>query len=513
MGQKHAKERAFDGVLPATATANAATASARPLVSSCATQKPQEPAAAAAAPSTVQPLSAVPPHALLSPDASDSSDRFVVPESVRRSQTVVAYEHVCSEILPAFLYVSNLTVAQDRDALAAVGITHVVNCCPEVTTEPAPAALLPTLSLAVRDGVQEDLLPFFYQVTHFIRECEATGRVLVHCHQGISRSCAFAIAYVMFAQRVGYRDAAALVKARRTISSPNAAFTCQLLEWERLLTVAATQTLLYRWAPHAAHDPTTWVLKRCDVPGTRKPIVFADEVPLDEAASADCNPSPTHVTRAQLWSRGLFVFQRGDNVVIWTGPTHQAHPEDAKVPTLVAQMVGLHTQLIETVDADSVDLIYETGDSSALVDMPTELWADYQRELSWAETSATASASPTTDTITAADLERAKPQPKPLLLLLEDSARYAWEVLKSYNSDDLTCEDAFLLVPPVVSASTTLYLWKGRQCIILTSCIIAAARSWLAKRTTLAISVAVTIKLVRQDAEPEEFWTLFEQGY
>lgn len=59
-------------------------------------------------------------------------DRFVIPESVRKSRTLDAYADVCSEILPGFLYVSNLQVARDTNKLRALGITHVINCCGEL---------------------------------------------------------------------------------------------------------------------------------------------------------------------------------------------------------------------------------------------------------------------------------------------------------------------------------------------------------------------------------------------
>jgi hypothetical protein len=46
-------------------------------------------------------------------------------------------------------------------------------------------------------------------------------KALVHCHQGVSRSCTLCVAYAMLRLRLPLPDALARVKAARGISNPN----------------------------------------------------------------------------------------------------------------------------------------------------------------------------------------------------------------------------------------------------------------------------------------------------
>ena len=46
-------------------------------------------------------------------------------------------------------------------------------------------------------------------------------KVLVHCTQGVSRSCSFCIAYLMLLEKISYDDGFQRLKARRGICNPN----------------------------------------------------------------------------------------------------------------------------------------------------------------------------------------------------------------------------------------------------------------------------------------------------
>lgn len=64
---------------------------------------------------------------------------------------------------------------------------------------------------------------------------DASGRVLVHCQAGISRSATICLAYLMKRKRVRLDEAFEFVRRRRSIISPNFSFMGQLLQFESQL--------------------------------------------------------------------------------------------------------------------------------------------------------------------------------------------------------------------------------------------------------------------------------------
>jgi protein-tyrosine phosphatase len=245
----------------------------------------------------------------------------------------------CSEVFE-HIYVSGYDVACNREELDKRSIRYIVNCASSACanafeTDPQ----FTYLTLNMMDGGSEDLGWFFPQVsrtfhvqccvcsplmlTHdcghvrvqllaFIDDAvNAQQSVLIHCQKGISRSCAVACLYGMYSKHMTFHVAANLVKARRSIASPNSIFLCNLIEMECLFRGEATndkvrpvvflinvdaascssyvlvrysfvrsyvvfQTqkfpVLFRLAHHAVWDASTVVLKICRDPVTRVPV-------------------------------------------------------------------------------------------------------------------------------------------------------------------------------------------------------------------------------------------------
>ena len=104
--------------------------------------------------------------------------------------------------------------------------------------------------------------------------------MLIHCNQGVSRSCSFCIAYIMWDQGLPYIAAHDLVKAKRPVCSPNVGFAAYLLAWAKqrparptsnnsgsgMGEAAGAVSQLYRMAIHGIQDPTTVVPKICREP-------------------------------------------------------------------------------------------------------------------------------------------------------------------------------------------------------------------------------------------------------
>ena len=69
----------------------------------------------------------------------------------------------------------------------------------------------------------------------FIKEALGTqsGRVLVHCNAGISRSGTVVIAYIMKTRYLSLQEASGLVQTKRPKVRPNDGFSAQLKEFEK----------------------------------------------------------------------------------------------------------------------------------------------------------------------------------------------------------------------------------------------------------------------------------------
>ncbi|KAK0753690.1 protein-tyrosine phosphatase-like protein, partial [Schizothecium vesticola] len=61
---------------------------------------------------------------------------------------------------------------------------------------------------------------------------EAGKRVLVHCHQGRSRSVSLVVAYLMATEHLSLDEALRAVQLARPIAQPNFSFMRQLRQFE-----------------------------------------------------------------------------------------------------------------------------------------------------------------------------------------------------------------------------------------------------------------------------------------
>lgn len=140
-----------------------------------------------------------------------------------------------TQILP-WLFVGGELAAKDRAQLLLKGITAVVNTV-SFDIRNCHEDVFHYLSLNVCDSPDEPIFSLFPVVNRFVEEeyVRNAGKVLIHCHQGVSRSCSFVIAYIMWREGMCYDRAYESVRAKRNICSPNIGFYVNLLLWERQL--------------------------------------------------------------------------------------------------------------------------------------------------------------------------------------------------------------------------------------------------------------------------------------
>lgn len=140
------------------------------------------------------------------------------------------------------LYIGSQADSLDADVMTRFGITHVLNvsvACPQSQHVPEGNFL----RIPVNDGYTDKLLPHFQRAFNFLEKVrESSGRCLVHCLAGISRSPTLSIAYIMKHWTMSQDEAYRFVKQRRQHISPNFNFLGQLLEFERQLRRATAST-------------------------------------------------------------------------------------------------------------------------------------------------------------------------------------------------------------------------------------------------------------------------------
>mmetsp|Transcript_6085 Transcript_6085/g.9944 ORF Transcript_6085/g.9944 Transcript_6085/m.9944 type:complete len:721 (+) Transcript_6085:160-2322(+) len=184
-------------------------------------------------------------------------------EGQNRRDLIASCDSECSLITP-FLFVGSSTIAKSKEILNQNKITRIVNCslC-AVDNVFESESDFKYLSLNMLDGRQDDISWFVCEVINFVEIARQEKRqVLLHCEKGISRSCSFAIAYIMWASGCQWKTAFDYVRERRKSCSPNTGFTCNLIELDELLFGdSRLGPLMFRVAQHLPHDKYTPVLK------------------------------------------------------------------------------------------------------------------------------------------------------------------------------------------------------------------------------------------------------------
>lgn len=140
-----------------------------------------------------------------------------------------------SEIIPDFLYLSDVTVPLNHAALKEHGFTHVLTVTGREFETPLPANIIHH-HIRIRDSSKELISAHFESAFNFLEEARLNdGKVLVHCEAGVSRSATVTISYIMRFMNMTLREAFKFVKGKRQIISPNFGFMSQLMMYERSL--------------------------------------------------------------------------------------------------------------------------------------------------------------------------------------------------------------------------------------------------------------------------------------
>jgi len=139
------------------------------------------------------------------------------------------------------LYLGSLSAATDQDLLRQHHITHIVHVLGDgywFPTNPGESGGgvwkdgFCSYRIDILDESTADLGRHLESVCGFIDRTLKSGRnLLVHCHQGISRSASITIAYLILNHGMSFETAYGMVKRKRACIKPNSGFLRVLQEW------------------------------------------------------------------------------------------------------------------------------------------------------------------------------------------------------------------------------------------------------------------------------------------
>ncbi|XP_071760202.1 dual specificity protein phosphatase 14-like [Centroberyx gerrardi] len=131
------------------------------------------------------------------------------------------------------LFLSGLDAALNRSLVSSRNITLIVNASGQDVSYPHPDGV-EVVPVPVPDRPHAPLCGYFDPVAERIAG-NRSGKTLVHCTAGRSRSPALVMAYLMRYEGVTLRQAYERVLEKRPYIRPNAGFWRQLMAYERTL--------------------------------------------------------------------------------------------------------------------------------------------------------------------------------------------------------------------------------------------------------------------------------------
>lgn len=367
-------------------------------------------------------------------------------EEDSRREKLEKCRHECSEVSDS-LYVGGADVAASTEVLQRYGITHVVNC-----GQPQARHGLTTLYLDFDDSPSDDVTWFVYETLEFV-ECarRAGGQVLIHCAAGVSRSCALAIAFLMYIESIDYEQAYEKVRLGRPVCNPNAGFVAQLRAWgERRKAKHAGEA--YRAAYHR-----------------RGFVIF-------------------HLTdRAVLDPRGAFV--NIGQCRVWIG---RKCPEDLTEATI------RFARRLSEIDGIPSTVTTMQGDDEE-VGEKTEYDADYRVAKEIAPTNGD-------DNISEESTRSQLSISTPTTMLFEFNSARQWDHVADYDLDDLDPNSLLLL-----KSDDKSFVWVGKSCS--KSADDDAVILSFIEETIMTANILAEVRIVRQFEETCEFFECFEKGF
>eukprot|EP00928_Gymnodinium_smaydae_P074012 TRINITY_DN5709_c2_g1_i1.p1 TRINITY_DN5709_c2_g1~~TRINITY_DN5709_c2_g1_i1.p1 ORF type:complete len:870 (-),score=133.94 TRINITY_DN5709_c2_g1_i1:193-2802(-) len=272
-----------------------------------------------------------------------------LPDHLHKRLQLERCRQECSEALPGALYISGRHVAGNLEILQRHRISHIVNMAADVCDNSFPEHFTYT-TYYLKDANYEDISLLFYRTLEIIQDViDNGGRVLVHCHEGVSRSSTMVIAYLMWRFGIPFETAHERLRLARPICNPNTGFTCQLLSLGKKLRVSGSGTPQSNAARNAVSEKA--ILFRVAPHHPKEPFLLLKATELSPSGAAGASRSVV------LDPRFGWAALHGQQIVFWAGPrTPDAEAAQAAVNNYVRWAEAFeHNRLTLSIASESAD--------------------------------------------------------------------------------------------------------------------------------------------------------------
>ena len=140
------------------------------------------------------------------------------------------------------IWLGNAANSRDIKWMKKCGITHTLNCTEEIAIpEMIKKYIKGYKRIEIRDKETEKISKYIEESNKFIDDVlynqsgSEKNKILIHCQQGISRSCSFLAAYLMWKEELSFGKVLVDIRGKRPIVAPNDGFYAELQEYEELL--------------------------------------------------------------------------------------------------------------------------------------------------------------------------------------------------------------------------------------------------------------------------------------
>ncbi|KAJ7119950.1 protein-tyrosine phosphatase-like protein [Mycena crocata] len=156
-----------------------------------------------------------------------------LPPAVVKAMCIPMHQILPSTEHSGALYLGSLAAVIDPTLLRTHGISRIVQVLePQFAPQQDDFAVY---NIDISDTESTDLLPHLEPACKYIEHAlKGRENILIHCHQGVSRSASILIAYLIHTHAMTYETALAFVKGKRACVDPNSGFARTLVKWEAI---------------------------------------------------------------------------------------------------------------------------------------------------------------------------------------------------------------------------------------------------------------------------------------